>query len=607
MHQPPPNSSTPPNTPQISVNGTQLQVVENFPYLGSTLSSKTKIDDEVANRISKASQAFGRLQSTVCNRHGLQLITKLKMYKAAILSTLLYGAENWTVYTRQARRLNHFHLSCLRRILMLNWQDRIPDTDVLERTGILSIYSMLREMQLRWSGHLVRMADERLSKRLFYGDIAMGSRRQGGQIRRYKDTLKSYLKRLQINPTNWEELARDRPTWRRTVKTGAANHEANRIAATKAKREARKSQLRPLILIPPASHAHTVHAHSPHASAWWVTCESIAQTPENQCLEHQPTPTKLASTAHTVLAPSGIIIPESGSVGADGMVTATRTRMLLDYHEVWIDGDHKWGLPVVAYIGGLPNRKTIKLTAGATEVPLVGLFGCVDEFNLAGHNFDVALSKRPKCPQCFVLDSNAAHVMPQMASFLNSGQRRLIPMNFQPINNAKLRWRLSFEVLYNPGEVSEVSLFVLVFRSPVDDGEARLWIHLKRRKLVASDETGRVTASVSFPVSEYEPTAWHFSEVDVTSDDLGAVMTVKRQGEYDFNVLETPFASLEAVYYAYDNVMTPEKLAHLNWNNPVPPFTGCLRNVYLSVEDSVGTPVAFPVGTPNIVLGVCPL
>ncbi|BHF75262.1 hypothetical protein SprV_0501835800 [Sparganum proliferum] len=41
MHQPPPDSAaTAPNAPppQISVNGTQLQVVENFPYLGSTLS-----------------------------------------------------------------------------------------------------------------------------------------------------------------------------------------------------------------------------------------------------------------------------------------------------------------------------------------------------------------------------------------------------------------------------------------------------------------------------------------------------------------------------------------------------------------------------------------
>nr|VZI47353.1 unnamed protein product [Spirometra erinaceieuropaei] len=107
------------------------------------------------------------------------------------------------------------------------------------------MYSMLRQMQLRWSGHLVRMDDERLPKRLFYGDVATGSRRQGGPIRRYKDTLKSSLKLLQINPTNWEELACDRPAWRRTVKTGAAIHEANRIAAAKVKREARKSQLRP--------------------------------------------------------------------------------------------------------------------------------------------------------------------------------------------------------------------------------------------------------------------------------------------------------------------------------------------------------------------------
>nr|VZI08286.1 unnamed protein product [Spirometra erinaceieuropaei] len=192
MHQPPPNSATAPNAPpQIGVNGTQLQVVENFPYLGSTLSRNTKVDDEVAKRTSKSSQA-----------------------------------ETWTVYTKQARRPNHFHLSCLRRILRLNWQDRIPDTDVLERTGILSICVILRQMHLRWSGHLVSMDDEQLLKRLFYGDVATGSRRQGGQIR---------------PPAN---LALDRPTWRRTVKTDAAIYEANRIAAAKAKREARKSQLR---------------------------------------------------------------------------------------------------------------------------------------------------------------------------------------------------------------------------------------------------------------------------------------------------------------------------------------------------------------------------
>ncbi|BHF75636.1 hypothetical protein SprV_0501873200 [Sparganum proliferum] len=161
----------------------QPQVVNIFTYLGSTLSRSTKIDDEVARWISKASQAPDRLQSTDWNRHDLQLSTKLMMYKVVILPTLLYGADNWTVYAKQAPRRNHFHLSCLRRILLLRWQDQLPDTDILEQTGILSIYAMLRQLQLRWSGHLVWIDDEQLSKRLFYGDVALGSRHKGGQIR----------------------------------------------------------------------------------------------------------------------------------------------------------------------------------------------------------------------------------------------------------------------------------------------------------------------------------------------------------------------------------------------------------------------------------------
>ncbi|BHF68355.1 hypothetical protein SprV_0301138900 [Sparganum proliferum] len=65
---------------------------------------------------------------TVWNRHGLHPSTKLKMYKAVILPTLPYGAETWTVYKKQTRRLNHFHLSSPRRIRKLRWQERIPDT-----------------------------------------------------------------------------------------------------------------------------------------------------------------------------------------------------------------------------------------------------------------------------------------------------------------------------------------------------------------------------------------------------------------------------------------------------------------------------------------------
>ncbi|BHF67574.1 hypothetical protein SprV_0301060100 [Sparganum proliferum] len=83
MHQPPPDTAY--VVPRINMDGAQLQVVDNFTYLGSTLSPKTKVDGEVARWISNASQAFDRQQNTVWNRHGLHLNTKLRMYNAIIL------------------------------------------------------------------------------------------------------------------------------------------------------------------------------------------------------------------------------------------------------------------------------------------------------------------------------------------------------------------------------------------------------------------------------------------------------------------------------------------------------------------------------------------
>ncbi|VDL88713.1 unnamed protein product [Schistocephalus solidus] len=99
----------------------------------------------------------------------------------------------------------------------------------------------------------ISTAPERLPKQLIYGDVATGSRRHGGQVRRYEDTLKTSLKQLQINPANWDDLARNRPAWSRTVKTGAVIYEANRMAAAKVKKAARKS---------PASRTNTANAQT---------------------------------------------------------------------------------------------------------------------------------------------------------------------------------------------------------------------------------------------------------------------------------------------------------------------------------------------------------
>ena len=68
-HQPVPGK--PYQEPHITLNGQSLQAVDNFTYLGSTLSREVNIDVEVNNRIDKASTALGRLCQTVWEWRGL--------------------------------------------------------------------------------------------------------------------------------------------------------------------------------------------------------------------------------------------------------------------------------------------------------------------------------------------------------------------------------------------------------------------------------------------------------------------------------------------------------------------------------------------------------
>ena len=168
------------------------------------------IDEKVTARTAKASVAFGRLRTDVWERNGIRLDTMLKVYKAVVLPTLLYACETWTVYQRHAKKLNHFHLSCLRKILKIRWQDKIPDTEVLKKAKMQSVHTLLNLAQLRWTGHVTRMPDERLPKKVLYGELQEGKRSQGGQKKRYKDTLKASLNDFNIQTESWEQAAQDR-------------------------------------------------------------------------------------------------------------------------------------------------------------------------------------------------------------------------------------------------------------------------------------------------------------------------------------------------------------------------------------------------------------
>ena len=126
---------------------------------------------------------------------GISLQTKLKVYRAIVLlPTLLYACETWTVYQRHAKKLNHFHTACLRKLRNIKWQDRIPD--------LPSIYTILMQSQLCWAGHVARMPDHRLPKRLFYGELQQGRRPEEALQRHSKNIPESVCHHPRLLGTN---------------------------------------------------------------------------------------------------------------------------------------------------------------------------------------------------------------------------------------------------------------------------------------------------------------------------------------------------------------------------------------------------------------------
>ena len=238
MYQPPPGVTH--HSPTILVNGEELKTTKTFPYLGSILSDDGQLDHEIVSRISKASSSFGSLRERVWNSHDIKLATKIAVYRAVVVSTLLYGAQTWTVYSRHVRQLEAFQQRCLRNILKTNWEEKVSNIEILAKTKCCSIESIIRKRHLQWSGHLVRMNDSRLPKSIFYGELRNGSRKLGKPRKRFKDMLADTMRKCDIPESSWEELSKNRSQWRGRVHTGVQRFEKVREHEIVQKRLRRK-------------------------------------------------------------------------------------------------------------------------------------------------------------------------------------------------------------------------------------------------------------------------------------------------------------------------------------------------------------------------------
>ena len=100
--------------PAITIDDYELDAVKEFTYLGYTVTDNLSLDSEIDKRIGKAATTLARLTSRVWTNPKLTVKTKMTVYNACVVTTLMYGSETWTTYARQEKRLNSFHMKSIR-------------------------------------------------------------------------------------------------------------------------------------------------------------------------------------------------------------------------------------------------------------------------------------------------------------------------------------------------------------------------------------------------------------------------------------------------------------------------------------------------------------
>ena len=87
------------------------------------------------------------------------------------MSVLLYSGETWAVVKQHISPLAVFQMNCLRRICDISLRDHVPNVDILNSCNTLSVESQLQGKRLRWLGHVFRMPNDRLPKKLLFGQV----------------------------------------------------------------------------------------------------------------------------------------------------------------------------------------------------------------------------------------------------------------------------------------------------------------------------------------------------------------------------------------------------------------------------------------------------
>ena len=121
----------------IKANGTALEQVTVFQYLGANITCDGECRSDIKKRLAIATDVLAKLKPILKNR-GITNKSKWRLVKALVWPVATYGCESWTLRKADEMKLTAFENNCARRVLRVPWTAKVTNVAVWERLNEIS-------------------------------------------------------------------------------------------------------------------------------------------------------------------------------------------------------------------------------------------------------------------------------------------------------------------------------------------------------------------------------------------------------------------------------------------------------------------------------------
>ena len=143
------------------------------------------------------------LNGILWDRH-IKKETKINIYKTIVRSVLTYGTETWILNKKIKSKLASTEMDFLRRSSRHSKLEKVRNIEIRRQMNYQeSIIDYIQRKQLSWYGHVKRMDDSRIPRRLL--DWVPEGRRRRGRPGTWTSGIAEAMRQRHLEEGEWED------------------------------------------------------------------------------------------------------------------------------------------------------------------------------------------------------------------------------------------------------------------------------------------------------------------------------------------------------------------------------------------------------------------